>query len=80
MPNKIEEMIAKVLTVMDYVEEKTDDFDVEEYGALIGSLIDGYSRRHNLPPMLLFDMISTAAAEIHKEDVNYGKTTKDVLL
>lgn len=80
MPNKIEELTIKVLTVMDYVEEKTDDFDVEEYGALIGSLIDGYSRRHNLPPMLLFDMINTAAKEIHKEDTDNGETTEDVLL
>lgn len=60
-------LMSESLELINYIDDKTKEWDPAAFLAFIGSSVDKYARNHDLPPMALHELLYETAGEIHKE-------------
>lgn len=60
-------LMSESLELIDYIDDKTKEWDPAAFLAFIGSSVDKYARNHDLPPMALHELLYETAGAIHKE-------------
>lgn len=61
------QLMSESLELLDYIDDKTKEWDPVAFLAFIGSSVDRYARKHDLPSMALHELLYKTACEIHSE-------------